>query len=302
MEAYRIIKEKKGEKYFFRSTVNQRLQHIILATCVIVLVLTGMPLKFHGASWAPYLYALFGGIKVAPIIHKTAGCILMLLFVYHIIYLSCNIYLGQIAPLRKKKEFSIGKLLKLLATQPLMPNRKDLKDIVQLFKYLLFLTDRRPQGDEFTWKNKFDYWAPFWGIPVLGISGLIMWNKEFATRFLPGEIINYALIAHSDEALLAALFLFIWHWYNVHFKTSVFPMGTVFITGYLSEKLMVEDHYEYYEKIMKKAGLEQEILPPHDYYVGEPAKGEKVCEESDTTSADENFQTINPRKGDSRND
>jgi formate dehydrogenase subunit gamma len=302
MEAYRIIKEIKGKKYFFRSTVNQRLQHIILATCVIILVLTGMPLKFHDAFWAPYLYALFGGIKVAPIIHKTAGCILMLLFVYHIIYLSCTIYFGQIAPLRKKKEFSIGKLLKLMATQPLMPNRKDLKDIVQLFKYLLFLTDRRPQGDEFTWKNKFDYWAPFWGIPVLGISGLIMWNKEFATRFLPGEIINYALIAHSDEALLAALFLFIWHWYNVHFKTSVFPMGTVFITGYLSEKLMVEDHYEYYEKIMKKAGLEQEILPPHDYYVGEPAKGTKVREESDTTSADENFQTMNPRKGESRND
>jgi len=302
MEAYRIIKEKKGKKYFFRSTVNQRLQHITLATCVIVLVLTGMPLKFHDAFWAPYLYALFGGIKVAPIIHKTAGCILMLLFVYHIIYLSCNIYFGQIAPLRKKKEFSIGKLLKMMGTQPMMPNRKDLKDIVQLFKYLLFLTDRKPQGDEFTWKNKFDYWAPFWGVPVLGISGLIMWNKEFATRLLPGEIINYALIAHSDEALLAALFLFIWHWYNVHFKTSVFPMGTVFITGYLSEKLMVEDHYEYYVKIMKQAGLEHEILPPNDSYAGEPGKGKKIREASDTTSADENFQTMNQRKGEGRND
>ncbi len=291
MEAYNIIKVKNGKKYFFRSTVNQRLQHIILATCVIVLVLTGMPLKFHDASWAHYLYALFGGIKVAPIIHKTAGCILVLLFVYHIIYLSCNIYIWQIAPLRKKKELSIGKVLKLLATQPLMPNRKDLDDIIQLFKYLLFLTDRKPQGDEFTWKNKFDYWAPFWGIPVLGISGLIMWNKEFATNLLPGEIINYALIAHSDEALLAALFLFIWHWYNVHFKTSVFPMGTVFITGYLSEKLMVEDHYEYYVKIMKKAGLEHEILPPYGSSAKEPTKRREISEELDTTEIDETFQT-----------
>ncbi len=291
MEAYNIIKVKNGKKYFFRSTVNQRLQHIILATCVIVLVLTGMPLKFHDASWAHYLYALFGGIKVAPIIHKTAGCILVLLFVYHIIYLSCNIYIWQIVPLRKKKELSIGKVLKLLATQPLMPNRKDLDDIIQLFKYLLFLTDRKPQGDEFTWKNKFDYWAPFWGIPVLGISGLIMWNKEFATNLLPGEIINYALIAHSDEALLAALFLFIWHWYNVHFKTSVFPMGTVFITGYLSEKLMVEDHYEYYVKIMKKAGLEHEILPPYGSSAKEPTKRREISEELDTTEIDETFQT-----------
>ncbi len=297
MEAYNIIKVKNGKKYFFRSTVNQRLQHIILATCVIVLVLTGMPLKFHDAFWAPYLYALFGGIKIAPIIHKTAGCILMLLFVYHIIYLSCNIYKWQIAPLRKKKELSIGKLLKLLATQPLMPNRKDLDDLIQLFKYLFFLTDRKPQGDEFTWKNKFDYWAPFWGVPVLGISGLIMWNKEFATNLLPGEIINYALIAHSDEALLAALFLFIWHWYNVHFKTSVFPMGTVFITGYLSEKLMVEDHYEYYVKIMKKAGLEHEILPPHGSYAKEPAKRKAIPEELDATATDEIPLTYEPVGG-----
>jgi hypothetical protein len=39
-------------------------------------------------------------------------------------------------------------------------------------------------------------------------------------------------------------------------------MGTVFITGYLPEHLMVEEHYEYYQKVMKAAGLEDEILPP----------------------------------------
>jgi len=297
MEAYNIIKVKKGKKYFFRSTVNQRIQHIILATCVIVLVLTGMPLKFHNASWAHYLYALFGGIKVAPIVHKTAGCILMLLFIYHLIYLAVNIYARQIAPLRKKKELSVGNLVKLMLTQPFMPNRKDLDDIIQLFKYLLFLTDRKPGGDEFTWKNKFDYWAPFWGIPVLGISGLIMWNKEFATQFLPGEIINFALIAHSDEALLAALFLFIWHWYNVHFKTSVFPMGTVFITGYLSEKLMVEDHYEYYVKVMRKAGLEHEILPPYGSFDHESEQKTQVHTEPDLTPTDEKVQAYGSAEG-----
>ena len=297
MEAYNIIKVKKGKKYFFRSTANQRIQHIILATCVIVLVLTGMPLKFHDASWAHYLYALFGGIKVAPMVHKTAGCILMLLFVYHIIYLAYNIYAGQIVPLRKKEGLNASNLLKLLITQPFMPNRKDLDDIIQLFKYLFFITDRKPQGDEFTWKNKFDYWAPFWGIPVLGISGLMMWNKELATRFLPGEIINFALIAHSDEALLAALFLFIWHWYNVHFKTSVFPMGTVFITGYLSEKLMVEDHYEYYVKIMKKAGLEHEILPPYDSVADESVQRGQIDATSNTNSTDESSQTYGSTEG-----
>lgn len=263
MEKYPLIKIKDGEKYFYRFTVNQRIQHIILAVSVVVLVLTGMPLKFHDASWAPYLYALFGGIHYAPIIHKTFGAILMFLFFYHVFYLAYVIYKFNVLPLKRKEGLSVMKVLKIIATQPLVPNLKDAKDIGQLMKYLFFLTNVRPKGDNFTWKEKFDYWAPFWGMVIIGGSGLIMWNKELATLILPGELLNFSLIAHSDEALLAALFLFIWHWYNVHFSISVFPMGTVFITGYLSEELMVEEHYEHYVKVMKEAGLEHEILPPH---------------------------------------
>jgi cytochrome b subunit of formate dehydrogenase len=103
-------------------------------------------------------------------------------------------------------------------------------------------------------------------------TGIIMWQKEIVTSFLPGYVINFALIAHSDEALLAALFLFIWHFYNVHFSTSVFPMGTVFLTGYLPEHLMVEEHYEYYKKVMKAAGLEDEILAPDGSAAKKPEK------------------------------
>jgi cytochrome b subunit of formate dehydrogenase len=202
------------------------------------------------------------GIKAAPIIHKTAGAILVLLFIYHVIYVGYILYKYQILPLKEREGLTVGKVLKLLAKQPLIPNLKDARDIRDLFKYLLFLTDKRPEGANFTWKEKFDYWALFWGIVIIGVSGLIMWNKVLATKILPGWIINFSLIAHSDEALLAALFLFIWHWYNVHFSTSVFPMGTVFLTGYLPEELMVEEHYEAYVEVMKKAGLEHEILPP----------------------------------------
>ncbi len=257
-----MIKINEGKKYFFRFTLQQRIQHIILATLVIVLVLTGMPLKFHDAFWAPYIYAIFGGIKIAPIVHKTAGVILIALFVYHLIYLFYNFYKSQIIPLKNNNELSLSKIVKLILTQPLVPNVKDVKDIVQLLKYLLFLTDKQPEGDKFTWKEKFDYWAPFWGIAIMGVSGLVMWHKELITKFVSGEIINFVLIAHSDEALLAALFLFIWHLYNVHFSTSVFPMAKVFLTGYLPEEHMVEKHYQHYKEIMITAGLEHEMLPP----------------------------------------
>ena len=86
MEKHLKIKIKNGKKYFYKFTPIQRAQHITIASCVIVLVLTGMPLKFHDAFWAPHLYALFGGIKVAPVVHKIAGTVLMLLFMFHLVY------------------------------------------------------------------------------------------------------------------------------------------------------------------------------------------------------------------------
>ncbi len=257
-----LIKIKDGKKYFYRFSAIQRAQHITIASSVIVLALTGMPLKFPDAPWAPSLYALFGGIKMAPIIHKTAGTILFLLFVFHLFYIARSIYTDLVVPLRRKNQLSAVAVLKGILTHPIMPSFRDVRDFAAYLKYLLFLSDKPPEGAKFTWKEKFDYWAPFWGIVVMVGSGFIMWHKELVTRYVSGEIINFALIAHSDEALLATLFLFIWHFYNVHFSTSVFPMGTVFITGYLPEHLMVEEHYDYYRQVMKEAGLEDEILPP----------------------------------------
>lgn len=273
MEKYPAIKIKDGQKFFYRFSLNQRIQHFILAFTIVILVLTGMPLKFHDAAWAPYLYSLFGGIKYAPTVHKVNGAILVGLFFYHIFYLIYVIRKFHIEPTKKKGALKKFEALKIVLTQKMVPNLKDAFDIRDLMKYLLFLTTKRPDGDEMTWKEKFDYWAPFWGMVVIGASGVILWNKELFTQILPGGVLNFLLIAHSDEALLAALFLFIWHWYNVHFSISVFPMGTVFLTGYLSEELMVEEHYQYYVEVMKKAGLEHEILPPHGAHGHESHEG-----------------------------
>lgn len=285
MKRYPAIKIKDGKKYFFRFDLDQRIQHIILAITVIILVLTGMPLKFSDASWAPYLYTIFGGSKMAPTIHKITGAIMLILFAYHVIRVVSQILFKQILPLKKEGKMSIGRVTMILVKQPMIPNLKDAFDIIGLMKYLLYFTTVRPDGDEFTWKEKFDYWAPFWGMFVIGLTGLVLWNKVLATQIIPGELINFCLIAHSDEALLAALFLFIWHWYNVHFSTSVFPMGTVFLTGYLPEDLMAEEHYEHYVKVMKQEGLEDQILPPHGGH--KPFCGKPLSDEnSPSTTTD----------------
>lgn len=263
MKNNKMIIVKNGKKYFFRFTANQRVQHFILFSTVITLVLTGMPLKFHQSAWAVKLYSLLGGIHLAPIIHRVAGTILLILFAYHVSYLVFTVLKDHIYPLKKSRQLTLQNIAKAILNLPMMPKLRDVTDLLALLKYLLFLTDKRPELPEFTWKEKVDYWAPFWGIVVIGVSGLIMWANELSSHILPGKVLNFALIAHSDEALLAALFLFIWHFYNVHFSTSVFPIGTAFLTGYKSEDLMVEEHYEYYVEVMKKAGLEHEIKPPH---------------------------------------
>ena len=82
MKKYPAIKIKDGKKYFFRLDFDTRVQHIILAATVIILVLTGMPLKFSDTSWAPHLYSFFGGSQMAPLIHKWTGALMLILFVY----------------------------------------------------------------------------------------------------------------------------------------------------------------------------------------------------------------------------
>ena len=62
-----------------------------------------------------------------------------------------------------------------------------------------------------------DYYelAPYYELndAMIGVSGLIMWFPLFFTRFMPGWVINIAMIVHSDEALLAAGFIFTFHFF-----------------------------------------------------------------------------------------
>ena len=109
----------------------------------------------------------------------------LILFVHHIIYLAYVIYKNQIVPLQKRWELSAAKVLKLFVTQPLVPNLKDAMDIIALAKYLLFLTNERPRGDEYTWKEKFDYWAPFWGVMMCNSCH---WDEGCAKNKIPRSL------------------------------------------------------------------------------------------------------------------
>lgn len=261
MHKYQKLVYRDGKKYFFRFSVAQRVQHVILFTTVILLCLTGFPLRYSEKAWAEPIYNLFGGIEVAPWIHRFTGLILLGLFVFHTGYWIYVFYQNRVAKLARERKLTLWNLTKEFFSMEMIPNKKDVIDFIDMAKYLLYYTNQRPRYGRMSWKEKFDYFAPYWGIPILGPAGVALWFRDELTQFVPGIVLNAFYIMHTDEALLAILFLFFVHWYNVHYSPEKFPMATVFLTGYLSEEEMVLEHYHEYVEVMKSEGLEAEILP-----------------------------------------
>lgn len=86
MHKFEKLVIKDGKKYFYRFSIQQRVQHIVLFTSVILLALTGFPLRHPEENWARPLYEFMGGTEIAPMVHRLAGSVLLILFVYHTIY------------------------------------------------------------------------------------------------------------------------------------------------------------------------------------------------------------------------
>jgi len=211
---------------YLRFSVNQRLQHLFMFVPFIILVITGFPIKYPDSNFGTMIFSAIGGIGSARLIHRIAAAVMILDFGFHIIYLFFNIIVNRLP---------FSKLY-------LLPNKKDAQDIVKNLKYFLFLSDERPQFHKYSYVEKFDYWAVFWGMFIMAGSGLILWFPEEFTQLVPGVVIQIAYIAHSDEALLAFLAIIIWHFYNVHFNPRVWPANKVWYKGTLTEEEMEHEH------------------------------------------------------------
>jgi len=221
------------EEYFERFSLNVRIQHLILAISVILLILTGLPIKFHESGWAVLILKLLGGINVTRVIHRVASFLLMGIGIYHLFWL--------IFTKEGRKEFIY-----------LLPRPKDFRDFVTNVKFFVGLTDERPKFDRYSYIEKFDYWAVYWGMVIMIGSGLILAFHNYLFGLVPKYVLDIAREAHSDEALLATLAIVIWHWYNAHFNPEVFPMNKTIFTGKISKERMLKEHPLEYERIIKE--------------------------------------------------
>jgi len=225
------------EETFQRFSLNERVQHILLFSSFIVLVLTGFPLKFPDSELLSTLLFFTGGVEGARILHRVAAVVMILDFLYHNLYIGRLIFQGKI---RLKDIFL------------LVPRPRDAVDLLRNMAYFLGLRKDRPRFDKFSYVEKFDYWAVYWGMFVMAGSGLILWFPEFFSRYVKLDIIRIAYIAHSDEALLAFLAITCWHMYNVHLNPRCFPMSSVWYTGKLTREEMIEEHPLEYERLMEQ--------------------------------------------------
>jgi cytochrome b subunit of formate dehydrogenase len=137
-----------------------------------------------------------------------------------------------------------------------MPGIQDVKDVIAHNKWF-FGRGPKPDFDRWTYWEKFDYMAVFWGVTMIGVSGLIMWFPEFFTLFLPGWSINVAHIIHSDEALLAAGFIFTFHFFNVHFRPDKFPMDKVMFSGRISKAELIGERKKLYDRWVAEGSLDE---------------------------------------------
>ncbi len=235
-------------KYFRRFTKSQRITHIFVILSFLLLATTGMMLKFAHTEWANNLAKLIGGVHIAGNIHRFAAVITFGYFFFHVFSL--------IKTMRTKK---IGLISFIFGANSLMFNKQDIKDFVGTVKWFLGFGER-PKYGRWTYWEKFDYMAVFWGVAVIGFSGLILWFPEFFTKLFPGWIINVSQIIHSDEALLAVVFIFTIHFFNTHLRPEAFPMDTVIFTGHVEAEEYKIDRPKEWEELEKAGTLDQHLV------------------------------------------
>jgi cytochrome b subunit of formate dehydrogenase len=240
-----------GPTEFLRFTRLNRVLHILMIVSFMSLALTGMTLKFSYTSWAGILSRFMGGYESAGFIHRFSATIMVGLFIAHVTDLVR----------RRRREYPGWKAM-LLGPDSMLFNRKDLHDFVGNLKWFLG-RGPRPQYGRWTYWEKFDYFAVFWGIFVIGSTGFMLWFPEFFTRFMPGSMLNVATIIHSDEALLATGFIFTVHFFNTHLRPEKFPMDIVVFTGRMPLEEFKRDKPLEYESLVRSGQLEKHLVEPY---------------------------------------
>jgi cytochrome b subunit of formate dehydrogenase len=235
-----------GGKYIRRFAGMWRLAHLVGALSIMLLVLTGTTVLYADSFWAPAVIAALGGPKSAAILHRLGAVGFIIIFFGHLIYFAVRI--GR-----------TWRTFRWFGPDSLIPNWQDFKDAAAMFRWF-FGRGPRPHFDRWTYYEKFDYWAPFWGMFIIGVSGVMLWFPGATAAVMPGWIFNVATIVHGEEAFLAAVFLFTVHFFNCHFRPDKFPQDIVMFTGAVTLDEFRREHGLQYKRMVEDGSLENYLV------------------------------------------
>jgi cytochrome b subunit of formate dehydrogenase len=234
------------KRHFQRFPWGWRLAHLVFALVTMTLVLTGTSALFADSTWAPKVADLVGGPRILGIIHRVAAALFVGIFMIHFVYVMQR--------LLRDKTF------RWFGPDSLIPNWKDFADCWGMFVWFVG-KGPKPQFERWTYFEKFDYWAVFWGVNIIGWSGLMLAFPHVTAKYLPGWIFNVATLVHGEEAFLAAVFLFTVHFFNNHFRPDKLPPpDVVMFTGTQSLEEFRKEHPAQYQRLVANGELEQYLV------------------------------------------
>ncbi len=231
-----VKKARKARKDPTRTVVRmnkrQRIQHFVLLTSFIVLVITGFALAWPDSFFATITF----GEGIRRVIHRVAAVVMLALGIYHIVYMTAT------------KEGRQG-------LKDFWFSFKDGKDVLGVMKYHLGLSKEHPKMGRFTYAEKAEYWALVWGTIVMGVTGLMLWFEVQVSAWLglPRWWVDVALLIHFYEAILATLAIVIWHLYAVIFDPEVYPVNWAWYDGKMREGHFRHEHEAEWEKMQKES-------------------------------------------------
>jgi thiosulfate reductase cytochrome b subunit len=214
---------------------NQQIQHAILFTSFIVLVLTGFALKFP-ESWFASLLGM--GERVRALTHRIAAVVLIAVGFYHLVYVAFS---------KNGHRLIID----------FLPVPKDVRDVWQTFRFYLGFSSEKPEFARFNYAEKAEYWALVWGLMVMASTGIALWAKISVGNLLPRWWLDVATAIHFYEAVLATLAIVVWHFYQVFLDPDVYPMNWAWWDGKMSFERYREEHGLDAETLLDAARKEQ---------------------------------------------
>jgi cytochrome b subunit of formate dehydrogenase len=201
----------------------ERIQHFLLMVSFIVLAYSGFALHYPDEWWSRWLLAWEKTYPIRGTVHRTAGIILMITSVIHIISLI------------------VDKTLRQHWTE-MLPRLGDMREMVEGTLWRLGLRRERPHQSPHSYVEKAEYWALVWGTAVMALTGIALWANNWMLANLPKFWYDLSRVVHYYEAVLATLAIVVWHFYTVIFDPEVYPMDPSWYSGYSPREFPEHGH------------------------------------------------------------